>query len=89
MSIGFSPAMPAVTQDVKVHERKVDTNERTAQAQGIGGEKESSATSEDRDANGQQAWQWSQHKKKQETQQDKHPAADLTGQVGTKLDLNG
>ncbi|MDR1485179.1 MAG: hypothetical protein LBT09_10190 [Planctomycetaceae bacterium] len=89
MSIGFSPAMPALMQDVKTHERKVDTNERTAQAQGIGGEKESSATSEDRDANGQQAWQWSQHRKKQESQQEKPHAHDLTGQVGTKLDLNG
>ncbi|MDR1479325.1 MAG: hypothetical protein LBJ00_10320 [Planctomycetaceae bacterium] len=88
MSIGFSPAMPALTQDIKVHERKVDVEERVSQAQGIGGEKESSATSEDRDANGQQAWQWSQHKKKQEPQQEKH-TTDLTGQVGTKLDLNG
>ncbi|MDR2642526.1 MAG: hypothetical protein LBC74_07010 [Planctomycetaceae bacterium] len=89
MSIGFSPSMPAVLQDVKVHERKVDTNERAAQANGIGGEKESSATSEDRDANGQQAWQWSQHRKKQEPQQEKHSATDLTGQVGINLDLNG
>ncbi|MDR0391037.1 MAG: hypothetical protein LBH59_03950 [Planctomycetaceae bacterium] len=89
MSIGFSPAMPAVGQDVKVHERKVDASERTAQAQGIGGEKESSATSEDRDANGQQGWRWTQHRRKQETQQEKNHAPDLTGQVGTKLDLNG
>ncbi|MDR2762836.1 MAG: hypothetical protein LBB88_09565 [Planctomycetaceae bacterium] len=89
MSIGFSPAMPAALQDIKSHERKVDSNERTAQAQGIGGEKESSATSEDRDANGQQAWQWSQHRKKQEQKQQKPPTPDLSGQVGTKLDLNG
>ncbi|MDR2346420.1 MAG: hypothetical protein LBE18_10165 [Planctomycetaceae bacterium] len=89
MSIGFSPTMPSVLQDIKSHERKVDSNERMAQAQGIGGEKESAATSEDRDANGQQAWQWSQHKKKQEQKQEKLPAADPSGQIGTKLDLNG
>ncbi|MDR1923620.1 MAG: hypothetical protein LBQ66_04525 [Planctomycetaceae bacterium] len=89
MSFGFSPMMPGSLQDVKSHERKVDSNERTAQAQGIGGEKESSATSEDRDANGQQAWQWNQHKPKQEQQKDKKPPHDPSGQIGSTLDLNG
>ncbi|MDR2171178.1 MAG: hypothetical protein LBP59_13625 [Planctomycetaceae bacterium] len=88
MSISFSPTMPAVLQDIKSHERKVDSNERNDQAQGVGGEKESSATSEDRDANGQQAWQWSQHRKKQEKKQEKLPT-DPNRQIGTQLDLNG
>ena len=90
MSIGgFNPIMPSTAQDAKVHERKVDTNERAEQAQGISGDdKESEASSEDRDADGRQAWQWNQRQKKQEEEKE-HEVADLSGKTGSTLDLSG
>ena len=56
MSVGgFTPIMPSVAQDVKAQERKAESTERNAQAQGVGGgDKESEAASGDRDADGRQ-----------------------------------
>ena len=90
MSIGgFSPIMPSAAQDAKAHERTVDSNERAAQAQGISGDdKESEATSEDRDADGRQAWQWNQRRGKQDEEKE-HKVPDLSGKTGSTLDLNG
>jgi hypothetical protein len=89
MSIGgFTPVMPSAAQDAKVHERTVDSNQRAAQSQGIGGGKESEAASGDRDADGKQAWQWHQRKQKQQSNQE-HRVQDITGKTGTTLDLDG
>lgn len=90
MSIaGFSPAMPSSTQDSQVHERKADSDKRLAQSQGVGGSQESGAASEDRDADGRQAWRWTVPRKKEQEIQEEHGPPDLSGQAGSFLDLNG
>lgn len=90
MSIGgFSPIMPSAAQDIKNHERKVDSDERGAEAQGVGGnDKESEATSGDRDADGRQAWQWTLRRQRQDGDEERS-APDPSGQSGTTLDLSG
>ncbi|MDR0520664.1 MAG: hypothetical protein LBH00_02295 [Planctomycetaceae bacterium] len=90
MSIGgFTPVMPSAAHDAKVHERTAESQQRAAQTQGLdGGNKESSAASGDRDADGRQAWQWRQRRSKQPSENE-HKAGDLTGQTGTALDLDG
>ena len=86
MSIGgFTPVMPSAAHDAKVHERSVESNQRTTQAN----EKpESEASSGDRDADGRQAWQWNQRQRKQQTEQ-AHKVQDISGKTGTTLDLDG
>ncbi|GHT10473.1 hypothetical protein FACS1894170_02610 [Planctomycetales bacterium] len=89
MSIGFSPVMPSAANDVKAHDRSVESNERAANAQGISGDdKESQAASNERDADGRQAWQWNRHNSKREKEEE-HKVHDLSGDVGTTLDLDG
>jgi len=89
MSIGgFTPVMPSAAHDAKVHERTTESNQRAAQAQGFGEDKESAATSEDRDADGRQAWQWNQRQRKQQDHQE-HKVQDISGKTGTTLDLDG
>ncbi len=86
---GFNPILPSAAQDVKAHERTVDANERAAQAQGISGDdKESEATSGDRDADGRQAWQRNPRQARQE-EAEEHKVADLSGKTGSTLDLSG
>lgn len=91
MSIGgFSPIMPSAAQDAKTHERKVDSEQRSAEAQGIGGnDKESEAASEDRDADGRQAWRWTLRQPKQNNEENEQKAPDPSGQTGSNLDLSG
>ncbi len=90
MSIGgFNPIMPSQSQDAKVHDRKLDSAEKAAQAQGIDGDdKESAASSEDRDADGRQAWQWQQRQRRQE-EKNEHQPPDISGQSGKTIDLSG
>lgn len=90
MSIsGFSPAMPSAANDVKAHERTAESQERAVQTQGISGDdKESSATSDEKDADGRQAWQWNQHRRKQQEPEERQ-VSDPSGQIGSTLDLNG
>jgi hypothetical protein len=86
MSIGgFTPVMPSAANDAKVHERKVDFNQQTSQTEE---KKESEASSEDRDADGRQAWQWNQRRPKQQTDAERK-VQDITGKTGTALDLDG
>ena len=86
MSIaGFTPIMPSTAQDARAHERTVDSNQRVSQALE---HKESEAAAGDRDADGRQAWHWEQHQRKQQSGQEKK-APDITGTVGTTLDLDG
>jgi hypothetical protein len=86
MSIGgYTPVMPSAAHDEKVHERTVDSSQRTTQA---AEKKESEATSSDRDADGRQAWQWNQRQRKQQPHQE-HKAPDISGTTGTMLDLDG
>ena len=86
MSIGgFTPVMPSAAHDAKVHERKVDSDQRTAQA---GEKKESEASSEDRDADGRQAWQWNQRQRRQQ-EDTGHRVQDISGKTGMTLDLDG
>jgi hypothetical protein len=91
MSIGnFNPIMPSAMQDVKAHERVAESNERSAQAQGISGDdKESEASSGDRDADGRQAWRWTNRQPKQPKEEKEHHVPDLSGKTGKTLDLNG
>jgi hypothetical protein len=90
MSIGgFTPVMPSVSHDAKVHERTMDTNQRAAQSQGVGGgDKESESASSDRDADGRQAWQWTQRRAKQQADSE-HKPRDISGKTGGTLDLDG
>ncbi|MDR3199046.1 MAG: hypothetical protein LBU34_14360 [Planctomycetaceae bacterium] len=90
MSIGsFNPIMPGVVQDVKNHERTTESQERAAQAQGISGDdKESEASSGDRDADGRQAWRWANRPNKQNEEKN-HKVPDISGQTGNSLDLSG
>lgn len=91
MSIGgFSPLMPSAAQDVKTHERKVDSEQKAAKAQGVeGDDKESAATSEDRDADGRQTWHWHGRRTQNSEDENGHRAPDITGQAGSQLDLSG
>ena len=91
MSIGgFSPIMPSSSQDAKAHERKVESNQRGVDAQGINADdKESEASSGDRDADGRQAWQWTQRQGRQQDDSKERNAPDLTGNSGSNLDLSG
>lgn len=86
MSIGYTPAMPSVTNDSKVHERKNESQQRAIQE--FNHQLQSEAASDDRDADGRQAWQWNQRQLKQHTHQD-HKAPDISGQTGISLDLDG
>jgi hypothetical protein len=90
MSIGsFNPVMPSAVQDVKNHERTAESQERAAQAQGISGDdKESEASSGDRDADGRQAWRWTNQPNKHNEEKDQK-VPDLSGQTGNSLDLSG
>jgi len=86
MSVGgFTPVMPSAAHDAKVHERKVDSDQRTAQASE---KKESEASSSDRDADGRQAWQWNQQQRKQQAEP-AQKVQDISGKIGTTLDLDG
>ncbi|MDR3234296.1 MAG: hypothetical protein LBT46_11650 [Planctomycetaceae bacterium] len=89
MSFGFSPVMPSTANDVKAHERTAESAERAANAQGVGSDdKESQAASNERDADGRQAWQWNRHNPKR-TEEAEHKVHDLSGQTGVTLDLDG
>ncbi|MDR1962464.1 MAG: hypothetical protein LBQ50_01645 [Planctomycetaceae bacterium] len=90
MSIGgFNPIMPSAAQDVKTHERTAESQERAAQAQGISGDdKESEASSGDRDADGRQAWRWTNRHTKHDDEKN-HKVPDLSGKTGNSLDLSG
>jgi hypothetical protein len=90
MSIGgFNPVMPNALQDAKSHERATESQERAAQAQGLSGnDKESEASSSDRDADGRQAWQWTGRQPNQKEEK-KRKAPDISGKTGNSLDLNG
>ena len=86
MSVGgYTPVMPSAAHDAKVHERKVDSNQQTAQASE---KKESEASSSDRDADGRQAWQWNQRQRKQPSEHG-GKVQDISGKTGTTLDLDG
>ncbi len=91
MSIGgFQPILPNQQQDSLVYDRKLESAEKAAQAQGLEGEnKESAASSEDRDADGRQAWQWFQQQRKQQEEKNDHAVPDIHGQSGNNLDLSG
>lgn len=91
MSIGgFSPVMPSSANDVKTHERKVESDQKASEAQGLSGDdKESAATSEDRDADGRQAWRWTERPAKKADDEKENKTPDLTGQTGSNLDLSG
>jgi len=82
---GFAPVMPSAAHDAKVHERTIESSQRTAQASES---KESGASSEDRDADGRQAWQWNQQQRKQQSGQE-HKVQDISGKTGISLDLDG
>lgn len=85
----LGPVMPSMAHDAKVHERKVDGQESAAKAQGIDGDdKESEASSGDRDADGRQAWRWTRHQG-QHKEELEHLPPDLSGMSGNSLDLNG
>jgi hypothetical protein len=90
MSIGsFNPVMPSVVQDVKSHERTAESQERATQAQGISGDdKESEASSGDRDADGRQAWRWINRPAKPNEEKE-HKIPDIFGKTGNSLDLSG
>ncbi|MDR0869568.1 MAG: hypothetical protein LBN39_02120 [Planctomycetaceae bacterium] len=90
MSItGFTPVMPGAVSDAKAHERTAESQERAVQSQGISGDdKESAAASNERDADGRQAWQWNQRRKKPQEPEERQ-VADITGKTGSTLDLNG
>lgn len=84
MSIGgFSPIMPSSAQDAMAHERKISGDLKAA-----GDTKESQASSEDRDADGRQAWRWIGGKPK-EKKDEEHQVPDPSGQAGSNLDLSG
>ena len=82
---GFPPVMPSAAHDARVHERTVESSQRATQASES---KESGASSEDRDADGRQAWQWNQRQRKQQSDQE-HKVQDISGKTGTTLDLDG
>ena len=86
MSIGgFTPVMPSTAHDARVQERAAESSQRATQ---LGANKESEASSGDRDADGRQAWRWNQQQKKQQTSQE-HKVQDISGKTGTALDLDG
>jgi len=74
--------------DAAAHDRKVDSQTKAFEAQGLSGDdKESEASSGDRDADGRQAWQWSQQRQCQK--ESEHRVRDLSGKTGQTLDLDG
>ena len=83
---GFTPVMPSAAHDARVHERTTESNQRASQASNEN--KESEAASSDRDADGRQAWQWNQQRRKQQSDQG-HKVQDISGKTGTALDLDG
>ncbi|GHT47524.1 hypothetical protein FACS189454_09940 [Planctomycetales bacterium] len=90
MSFGFSPIMPGVVSDVKAHDRTVEANQKAASAQGLtGDDKESEAASNERDADGRQAWRWNQRRGKKDGGEHEHKVPDLAGKTGATLDLDG
>ena len=82
---GFTPVMQSTAQDVKVHERTVDSHQRVTKSME---QKESESTAGDRDADGRQAWQWNQQQRKQQSEPGKK-VPDISGKVGATLDLDG
>ncbi|MDR3183157.1 MAG: hypothetical protein LBT89_09620 [Planctomycetaceae bacterium] len=89
MSIAFSPVMPSTANDSRASERTTESAERAANAQGVGGDdKESQAASNERDADGRQAWQWNRRQPKRDGETE-HKVHDLTGKTGATLDLDG
>jgi hypothetical protein len=89
MSIGFTPAMPNLPHDAQIQERKDTADKNLAQAQGLGGSKESEKPSEDRDADGRQAWQWTLKQKAKKDEENEHKVKDPSGVTGNNLDLSG
>ena len=86
MSIGgFTPAMPSAAQDARVQERIAESNQRATQ---LGENKESEASSGDRDADGRQAWHWNQRQQKQPSEPERK-VQDISGKTGSTLDLDG
>jgi len=85
VSFNFTPVMPGAAHDAKVHENAINAQQRAAQI----GNKESEASSGDRDADGRQAWQWNQRQRKQQSGQEPKKVQDITGKTGTTLDLDG
>ena len=74
--------------DARAHDRKVDSQTKAIEAQGLGGDdKESEAASGDRDADGRQAWRWSQQRQRQKESELR--VRDLSGKTGQTLDLDG
>jgi len=86
MSIGgYTPVMPSAAHDARVQERTTEANQRAAQ---MGENRESEASSSDRDADGRQTWRWNQRRQKQQSSQE-HKVQDISGKTGTTLDLDG
>lgn len=76
------------TQSVQSHQRKADSLELAAKAEGLGGTEEESASSEDRDADGRQAWaRIREDSREEESNNDK--SLDASGKIGKTLDLSG
>ena len=74
--------------DARMHDRKVDSQTKAVEAQGLSGDdKESEASSADRDADGRQAWQWSQQR--QRSKEGERRVRDPSGKIGQTLDLDG
>jgi len=83
-----SGSVDRLAADARAHDRKVDSQMKAVEAQGLSGDdKESEATSGDRDADGRQAWQWSQQRQRQ--QEGGQKVRNLSGKVGQTLDLDG
>ena len=83
-----SSASERQAAEARAHDRKVDSQTKAVEAQGLSGDdKESEASSGDRDADGRQAWRWSQHQQRQK--EGEHRVRDLSGKTGQTLDLDG
>jgi len=83
-------------KDSLAHHRQVDSNERAANAAGIGQTHEDQESSE-RDADGRRLWEASAKSKNRQptsgetaaTAAESRQSKDPTGQSGTRLDLTG
>ncbi|MCL2744112.1 MAG: hypothetical protein FWE67_09685 [Planctomycetaceae bacterium] len=89
MSIGFTPPLPNLPHDAQIQERKEDADKKLAQSQGLGGSKESEKSSEDRDADGRQMWQWTLKQKAKKDEENDRKVKDISGNAGNNLDLSG
>lgn len=82
-------AADGAVQDAAAHDRKLQSKDKAAKAEGVGSNEDpAGSSSEDRDADGRRAWEWIL-KNREEEQKHREKSIDTSGQVGNSLDISG